>query len=127
MGDFDKGIRETYSPQMPFDEEVYNWVPKKEPKYYNLNRLAVGFSNKIALVSMICSLKRAFDKSGKDITFIDLINKLADDSSNDLKEELADICGAFYSQPYDFDNYGFKSAKELKVEINRILSLELPF
>jgi hypothetical protein len=112
---------------MPFDDEVYDWIPKEKPRYYDLHRLDVGFSNKVALISMICFLKRAYDKKGNKMTFIELIDKLADGTTQTLKAELADICNAFYSEPYDFDNYGFKSAKEIKVEVNRILQLELPF
>jgi hypothetical protein len=112
---------------MPFDDEVYEWVPQVHPKYYELHRLDVKFSNKVALISMICFLKRAYDKKGTKMTFIELIDKLTENTTETLKAELADICDAFYSEPYDFDNYGFKSAKEIKVEINRILFLELPF
>jgi hypothetical protein len=112
---------------MPFDDEVYDWAPKEKPKYYELHRLNVGFSNKTALISMICFLKRAYDKKGTKMTFLELINKLAEGTTETLKAELAEICNAFYSEPYDFDSYGFKSAKDIKTEINRILFLELPF
>jgi hypothetical protein len=113
--------------EMPFDDEVYDWIPKDKPKYYELHRLDVKFSNKVALISMICFLKQAYDKKGVKMTFPELVYKLADNTSQPLRAELADICTAFYSEPYDFDNYGFKSAKEIKTEINKILNWELPF
>jgi hypothetical protein len=112
---------------LPFDDEVHEWLPKQKPKYYNLHRLACGFNNKMALISMICSLMQAYEQSKKVITFLELINKLSDETTDDLKKELAEICEAFYADPKIFDNFGFKSAKEIKIEVNRILSLELPF
>jgi hypothetical protein len=112
---------------MPFDNEVYDWIPKERPKNYELHRLYVKFENKVALISMICFLKKAYDNKGIKMTFSELIFKLADNTSRPLRAELADICNAFYSEPYEFDNYGFKSAKEIKVEVMKILDEELPF
>ncbi len=113
---------------MPFDNEVYSWVPEPK-KYYNLSRLACNFDSKVALISMVCSLKQAFKKSGKNLTTIELINKLVDDdfTTKELKEEIADICDAFYSDEETFNNFGCKSAKEIKIEVKKILYRELPF
>lgn len=111
---------------LPFDN--YDWVKEKNSnRYYELHRLTCGFSNKIALISLVCLLKYSYEKKNNNISFIELINKLSPSSSSDLKEELADICYAFYSEPYDFDNYGIKSAKEVKDRVVEIMNFELPF
>lgn len=109
---------------LPFDEELYYKMSKIN---YEFHKLSCGFNSKIALISMVCSLKKAYYKSNKNISFDDLILKLSPETSDKLREEISHICEYFYDVDDEYNNYGFNSAKEIKYKIQQILNTELPF
>lgn len=99
-------------------------------KYAEFNRLKCGFGNKVALISLICLLTNAYRKKNDTTTCEDVIKLLTKDNtiSEEMVDELAEICEGFMSPGFDdYNNYGFSNASDMKIEIIKILNTELPF
>ena len=114
---------------MPITLDVYNY-PLKKAKYAELYRLNCSFQNKVALVSIICLLTSKYKQQDVNTTCKDVINKLlkVNPTTLDMTEELAEICEGFMSPGFnDYNNYGLKSAKDMRTEILKIMDQELPF
>lgn len=113
--------------QLPFDEEVYGWIPKSVPTFYQISALPFDFNVRIMVITLICSLMAAYQKAGKDLTFEELIDKLLDQGSPSIRAELASMCSALYTYGSTYDKYGLKSAKDIKEKLNIVFKEELPF
>ena len=117
------------SDNMPMTLDVYNY-PLKDSKYAEFYRLNCSFQNKVALVSIICLLTSKYKQQDTNTTCKDVINKLLKDNpaTPDMTDELAEICEGFMSPGFnDYNNYGLKSAKDMRSEIIKIMDQELPF
>lgn len=93
--------------------------------------LAVDYNRKIAVISLLCFLKQAFEKKGEKISARKILEKVRKDkyeyTSERLVRALSVLVDTFYSFKDTYPTYNCKTAKDISNMINDILDKELPF
>lgn len=106
----------------------FNKMKEIHDKYFHIDDFAGSFKNKIALISLICWLVAALKKKKPDVTYYQVIAKLADGSG--LSEEdmykYAIICEDFAYNCTDFITFNLQP-KEIPAKIKELFCKALPF
>lgn len=93
--------------------------------------LAVDYNRKIAVISLLCFLKQAFEKKGEKLSARRILEKVRKDkfeyTSERLVQALSVLVDTFYSFRDTYPTYNCKTAKDISNMINEILDKELPF
>ena len=105
---------------------------KTKQKIYNecfsLGNLNCTFTEKMALISLICYIKQQLSKKKPDVTYYQVIQKFNTPTSipEEVVQALAIICEDFAYGVKDFPTFDLKS-KEMVAKIKEILARYLPF
>lgn len=104
---------------------------------FGLGNLGSKIDNKLILVSLICSFVLAARKKDPAVTVLDCVKKLTDYESLSMTdktgmigkyyENLAIICESFLYGVSEGNTFGLKTAADLKLKVNDILSTRVPF
>lgn len=102
-------------------EDFYN-------KYFSLGKIASNINEKFALISLIGFITYNLKKKNPDITYYEIISKLANGTGlSDLEiKALAIMVEDFSYECIDFPTFGLKP-KEMQAKIKEILNKMMPF
>lgn len=97
---------------------------------YSIRNIAVPFSNKIKLISLLCAFYKKFKEKDKNYSERDVIEKIRKDkmanTSNQMVDKLVIWMKEFYSKDDSYPLFGMNT-KEAVEFINDTLDKELPF
>lgn len=97
-------------------------------KLFSLGNLNCTFSEKMAVISLVCHLHKELKKKNPDITYYQLVYKIGSSISlpDDVIHSIAIISEDFAYECDEFPTFELKG-KEMIAKIKEILSKYLPF
>ena len=97
-------------------------------QYFSLGKIASNINEKFALISLIGYIVYNMKKKKPDVTYYEIVYKLAEGSGlSDLEiKALAIMVEDFSYECTEFPTFGLKP-KEMTVKIKEILSKKMPF
>lgn len=108
-----------------------DWDYRRDFQKFSIRSIAVGFSGKIKMISLLCLLLQQFRKKDPNYTVRSLIQRLRKDSTCQVSEDMLDrleiMVEEFYYPDEKYPPFGCKNAVEMKAFINKVLDKELPF
>ena len=95
---------------------------------YTLGNLNCTFTEKMALISLICHLYKEFKKKKPDITYYQIVYKIGEPLSvpDEIIQALSIICEDFAYGCSEFPTFDLKN-KEIISKIKEILKRYMPF
>lgn len=103
---------------------------------FSLGHIGDAIDNKLILISLIGSFYIKAKEKSPEITVLDAVNKLIDDTSlvtdnfshiQAYKEKIAILVEDFVYGVNKGNTFGIKNAAELRVKVNEIVKQQLPF
>ena len=97
-------------------------------KYFSLGNLNININNKFALISLICYITTSMQKKQPDVTYYQVVNKLAEGTgtTEDEVKGLAIMCENFGYGCTDIPTFGIKPA-DMSKTVKDILNKRMPF
>lgn len=104
------------------DQLIINHSP------YRLGYISDKLSDKLTLIGLICYLTNKLKEKKPDITYLQVLQAITKDMKidQDFLSGLAVVCMDFAYGCDEFPKMGFEP-KEMKAEIQRLLSMQIPF
>lgn len=102
-------------------EAIYN-------EYFNLGYINVDINTRFALIALICYIVKALKKKKPDVTYYQVVNKLAEGTgtTEDEVKGLAIMCENFGYGCTDIPTFGIKPA-DMSKTVKDILNKRMPF
>lgn len=113
---------------MKISEPTFVELQDYYTKYFSLGKIASDINEKFALISLIGFIVYNMKKKKPDVTYYEVIYKLAEGTGiSDLEiKALAIMVEDFSYECTDFPTFGLKP-KEMTVKIKEILNKMMPF
>lgn len=104
---------------------------RRDFKKYSTSQLAIGFVDRMKMISLLCYLLQAFRKKDPAFTPRMLLEKIRKDkitqNSERMLENLELWMEEFYAGGGSFPTFKFQKAKDMSAFINEMLDKEMPF
>ena len=93
---------------------------------FSLHYINGSFKEKMALISLLCHLKKEISKKKSGISFYELIKKIDETLPEDFVKAITVICEDFSYNCYEFETFGL-DVKDMPKFIKNILKKIMPF